>query len=136
MLLPELFDSYLCNVELIPYHSSSLSLPSRLSTAQLEYLMNSFNNSLDFITEFKKAKLFLFNGNPWYVLLIKHGIIKEYKVQILKGFNLYFFEIRGIPSVLFDKFITLHYYGMTNNDRRVRIPKIIHEKVTNLLSVV
>jgi hypothetical protein len=42
----------------------------------------------------------------WYILLIKCGMIKVYdKVQILKDFKLYFFEIRGIPSVLSDRFL-------------------------------
>jgi hypothetical protein len=74
---------------------------------------------------------------PWYVLLIKHSIIKEYdRVPISKGFSLYFFEISGVSSVLFDKFFQLHYYGMTNYDRRVTIPKIIHKKVSSISKVV
>jgi hypothetical protein len=129
----ELFDSYFCNVELIPFHSS---LPSNLSKPQLDYLMDSFTNSLEFILESKKAKLFLFNGSIWNVLLIKQGRIKvDKKVQISKDFNLYFFKIAGVSSVLFDKFFQVHYYGMTHYDRRVKIPTIIHENVTNLLSV-
>ena len=34
----DLFDSYLTNLELIPYHSEGLTLPSKLSSSQLEYL--------------------------------------------------------------------------------------------------
>jgi hypothetical protein len=37
--------------------------------------------------------LFLFNGSIWKVLLIKHGVIKDYEtVQFSKDFSLYFFE--------------------------------------------
>ena len=127
---PKLLDNYLCNMELIPYHSSSLSFPSILSTTQLKYLMDSFNNSLDFITASKKVKLFLLNGSIWNTLLIKNGVIKDFKrTQILKGFNMYFFRIRGVQSVIFDKFFTLHYYGMTHHHRKVTIPKIIRENV-------
>jgi hypothetical protein len=126
----ELFDSNLCNIELIPYHSTGLSLPSNLTKPQHDYLMNSFNNSLDFITERdRKPKLLLFNGNIWNTLLIKHGIVKEYaKDQLLKSFNMYFFTIKGVRSVIFDKFFELPYYGITHDDRRYRIPKIIHER--------
>jgi uncharacterized pyridoxamine 5'-phosphate oxidase family protein len=89
---------------LIPYHSEGITLPSKLSSSQLDYLMIRLRGNLDFITKFN-PKLLLFNGNPWYVLLIKHKFIREYhKVQISKLFNIYFFEAEGIPSVLFDKF--------------------------------
>jgi hypothetical protein len=36
--------------------------------------------------------------------------VKGYqKVPISKLFNVYFFEVQGIPSVLFDKFFSRHY---------------------------
>jgi hypothetical protein len=55
---------------------------------------------LNFITAFK-PKLFIFYGGPWYVLLIKHDLVKEYqKVPISRLFNIYFFEIQGVPSIL------------------------------------
>jgi hypothetical protein len=57
-------------------------------------------SSLDFITGFR-PKLLLFNGKPYHVLLIEHNLIREYqKVQIKnsKDFNIYFFEIEGVPS--------------------------------------
>jgi hypothetical protein len=58
--------------------------------------------------------------------LIKHDIIKEHqKVQVSKLFNLYFFEIHGIPSVLFDKFFLKSFWGITDYDRKITIPKLI-----------
>jgi hypothetical protein len=107
----KLFDYYLTNLELIPYHSEGITLPSKLSSAQLDYLKFRFRANLDFITKFK-PKLLLFNGNPWYVLLIKHNVVREYhKVQVSRLLNLYFFEAEGIPSVLFDKFFQQHFWG-------------------------
>jgi hypothetical protein len=88
----DIFDSYLTNLELIPYHSEGLTLPSRLSS-HLDYLQTRLRRSIDFITKFR-PRLFLFNGNPWYVLLVKNSLVnKYYKVQVSKLFNLYFFEL-------------------------------------------
>jgi hypothetical protein len=56
----KLFDYYLTNLELIPYHSEGITLPSKLSSAQLDYLKFRFRANLDFITKFK-PKLLLFN---------------------------------------------------------------------------
>jgi hypothetical protein len=124
----DLFDSYLTNLELIPYHSEGITLPSRFSASQLDYLMTRFRNNLDFILKFK-PKLLLFNGNVWYVLLIKHNIVNAYKkVQVSKLFNLYFFELSGIPSVLFDKFFLKSFWHITNYDRKITIPKLILDK--------
>ena len=128
----DLFDFYQSNLELIPYHSEGITLPSKLSSSQLDYMNIRLKGNLDFITKFN-PKLLLFNGNPWYVLLIKHNLIREYnKIQISNKFNLYFFEIEGITSVLFDKFFQAHYWGITNYDRRVTIPKLIHERYQNV----
>ena len=61
----DLFDSYLTNLELIPYHSEGITLPSKLSSSQLDYMNIRLKGNLDFITKFN-PKLLLFNGNPWY----------------------------------------------------------------------
>ena len=77
-----LFDTYLTNIELIPYHSEGISLPSHLSEDQLNYLTTRFKNSVNFIIK-HRPKLFVFNGNPWYVLLIKHRLIDDYEKFLL-----------------------------------------------------
>jgi len=128
----DIFDSYLTNLELIPYHSERLTLPSRLSSSQLTYLMVRLRSNLDFITKFR-PRLLLFNGNPWYILLIKHNLVEKYhKVQVSKLFNIYFFEVKGIPSVLFDKFFQRHFWGITDFDRKATIPNMIHERYPSL----
>jgi|SRR5215211_511862 len=128
----DIFDSYLTNLELIPYHSEGLTLQSRLSSSQLDYLETRLRSNLDFITKFR-PRLLLFNGNPWYVLLIKHNLVNKYdKVQVSKLFNLYFFELEGIPSVLFGKFFQRHFWGITDYDRKVTIPRLIHDRYQDL----
>jgi hypothetical protein len=103
-------------------------LLSNLSASQLNYLKGRLRNNLDFITKFR-PKLLLFNGNPWYVLLIKHNLVAQYqKVQVSKHFSIYFFEVEGIPSLLFDKFFQRRFWGITDSDRKVTIPKLILEK--------
>jgi hypothetical protein len=124
----EIVDAYLTNIELIPYHSEGISLPSYFSKTQLSYLITRFENSLNFIVKFG-PKLLIFNGNPWYVLLIKHGLIKEYeKVMITDRFNLYFFRLQDIPCVLFDKFFQRHFWKITDYDRKTVIPNLIRDK--------
>jgi hypothetical protein len=120
---------------LIPYHSEGIALPSILSLSQLNYLKNRLRANVDFITKFK-PKMLLFNGNPWYVLLIKHDLVERFrKVQVSKHFDIYFFEVKGVPSVLFDKFFQRHFWGITGYDRKVTIPGIIHERYPNLKMV-
>ena len=123
-----LFDTYLTNIELIPYHSEGISLPSQLSEDQLNYLTTRFKNSVNFIVK-HRPKLFVFNGNPWYVLLIKHSLIDDYeKVPVTSKFNLYFFKLQNIPCVLFDKFFQRHFWGITDYDRKFTIPTLIKKR--------
>jgi hypothetical protein len=92
-------------------------------------------SNLDFITKFR-PRLLLFNGNPWYVLLIKHDLVTNYdRVQVSKLFNLYFFELEGVPSVLFDKFFQRHFWGIKDYDRQVVIPNLIRERYQDRLYV-
>jgi hypothetical protein len=128
----ELFDKYLCNLELIPYHSEGIVLPSRLTDKQFEYLENRFNSNIKFIREFN-PKLLIFNGKIWKTLLINHSLIQEFvKVPITGQFTTYFFELYKIPSIIFDKFFQRHFWGIRNDDRMFTIPKLIHEKFVNL----
>jgi hypothetical protein len=53
----------------------------------------------------------------WYILLINHELVKAYqKIPISKSFNTYFLELQGVSSVLFDKFFSRHYWGITDFD--------------------
>ena len=69
---------------LISYHLNGIAFPTFLSESQLAYLLSRNQNSLDFIMKFT-PKLFIFNGNPWYILLIKNKIIKDFdRVSLTK----------------------------------------------------
>ena len=115
-------------MELIPYHSRGISFHSIFTPSQLNYLKERFENSINFIIRFS-PKLFIFNGNPWYILLINNGIIDRYeKVSLTPKFSLYFFMINKIPSVLFDKFFQRHFWGITNLDRKITIPNLLRNK--------
>jgi hypothetical protein len=129
----KLFDSYLINIELIPYHSRGITMPRNLTPAQYSYLNDRFKNSIEFVTQFN-PKLFIFNGNPWYILLIYNNLINKYeKVQLSRKFSIYFFTINDIPCVLFDKFFQRHFWGINNEHRNKTIPNLIHNKYPNLL---
>jgi len=117
---------------LIPYHSEGISLPSILTRQQFTYLRSRYDSNINFIIPFK-PKLLIFNGRIWETLLIEHNLIEDYvKVPVTKQFSTYSFEIDGIPSVLFDRFFQRHFWGITNHDRLVTIPKLIHNKFKNL----
>lgn len=128
----ELFDQYLCNMELIPYHSERIILPDILNKKQFEYLQKRYNSNINFIRKFK-PKLLIFNGKIWKTLLMNHELIEQHiEAPIKKQFRMYFFEIDGIPSVLFDRFFQRHFRGITDDDRMFTIPKLIHNKFENL----
>jgi hypothetical protein len=128
----ELFDQYLCNIELIPYHSEGIVLPDILDNKQLEYLHKRHNSNINFIRQFK-PKLLIFNGKIWKTLLINYDLIEQHiEAPIMKRFRMYFFELDGIPSILFDRFFQRHFWGITNDDRMFTIPKLIHNKFEKL----
>jgi hypothetical protein len=128
----ELFDQYLCNIELIPYHSEGIMLPDILNKEQFEYLQERYISNINFIRQFK-PKLLIFNGKVWKTLLINHDLIEQHiEAPNAKQFRMYFFELDGIPSVLFDRFFQRHFLGITNDDRMFTIPKLIHDRFENL----
>jgi hypothetical protein len=127
-----LFDQYLCNLVLIPYHSEGTVLPTILKEQQLEYLKNRHSSNIKFIKQFK-PKLLIFNGKIWKTLLINYNLTEQYvKVPTTNQFNMHFFELDGIPSVLFDRFFQRHFRAITNDDRMFTIPKLIHDRFKNL----
>jgi hypothetical protein len=80
-----------------------------------------------------KPKLLIFNGKIWKTLLMNHDLIEQHiEAPSKKQFRMYFFEIDGIPSVLFDRFFQRHFRGITDDDRMITIPKLIHNKFENL----
>ena len=128
-----LFDKYFANIELIPYHSEGISLPSDFSSFQLTYLTERYKNSLEFIRRYN-PKLLIFNGNIWRSLLIKNNLVQvDEKVPITQQLNMYFFKLHDIPCVLFDKFFQRYFWGISNNDRYVTIPSAIHMRYPGLL---
>ena len=47
-----LFDKYFANIELIPYHSEGISMPSNFSSFQLAYLTERYKAGLEFIRRY------------------------------------------------------------------------------------
>lgn len=104
------FEENLTNMELIPYHSKGIILSSMFDDNQLHYLVQRFKENIDFIINYK-PKLFIFNGSPWHSLLIKNKMIIEFeRVPVTNKFNIYFFKVKGISSILFDKFFQRHFW--------------------------
>jgi hypothetical protein len=127
-----LFDKYLANIELIPYHSEGISLPSNFSSVQLAYLIERYKASLEFISRYS-PKLLIFNGNIWRSLLVKNNLVQvDEKVPITQQLNMYFFKLHDIPCVLFDKFFQSHFWGISNNHRYTTIPMAIHTRYPGL----
>ncbi|MGI0048323.1 MAG: hypothetical protein ACREAW_02185, partial [Nitrososphaera sp.] len=70
------FNKNLVNLNLIPYHSKGLQLPTLFDEEQNCYLMQNFDSLLDFIVPYN-PKLLIFNGNPWFVLLKRNSLLNE-----------------------------------------------------------
>lgn len=125
----DFYQNNLINLNLIPYHSKGISLPSKFSEKQLAYLKESYFSQLDFIKPFQ-PRLFVFNGNPWHKFLIENHIVTDFeKIQITPKFNIYFFKIGSTPAILFDKFFTSHFFGLTDHHRTQIIPQLINTRI-------
>jgi hypothetical protein len=130
----KLFEKYITNMELIPYHSRGIVITSIFKNNQLDYLVQRLKENIDFMTCFH-PKLFIFNGGVYYSLLIKNKLVSDFeKIPITNKFHLYFFKIKNIPSVLFNKFFQKHFWGITNEHRRITIPNLIVKKFPSILS--
>lgn len=126
------FHEEVTNMNLIPYHSSGISMPSEFSKIQFGYLKYRLDLNMDFISQYK-PKLLIFNGKPWYTLFRKHNLVDIGEpTPITKKFNLYFFPYNGISAVLFDKFFTSNRWGLTPDDRRSKIPQLILARYPHL----
>lgn len=124
----EIFDYYhkhLISIELIPYHSISFGISSELNKEQKLYFEKRLNASIDFLKKIK-VKLVIFNGSPFYLLLIKNNLINyDKKIKINESVNMYIFKIKNVSCVLFDKFITQPAFGLTHDDLQYKIPDLI-----------
>jgi len=124
----DFYDEKLVHLNLIPYHSKGINLPTKFNEKQLQYLKTNLDSRIKFIKKYE-PEMFIFNGNPWHTLLIENKIVKKFeKKSITSKFNVYFFEIEGIPAILFDKFFTAHFFGLTDKHRTQVIPNLIKEK--------
>jgi hypothetical protein len=127
-----LFDKYLCNMDLIPYHSEGIVFPTTLNEQQFEFLQNRHNSNIKFIKQFK-PKLLIFNGRIWKSLFINYKLTEQHiNAPTTNQFTVYSFEIDGIPSVLFDRFFQRNFGGITDDDRMFTIPKLIHDRFKDL----
>jgi len=125
----DFFHDNVVNLNLIPYHSKTLSMPAKFTKTQLAYLKESYFSQLEFAQTIQ-PRLYIFNGNPWYRLLIENNIINDFeKIQITPKFNIYFFKIGSVTAILFDKFFTSHFFGLTDHHRTEIIPQLINERI-------
>ena len=124
---------HLTNVNLIPYRSNGISIPTEgFSICQLNYMIPRLYNIIKSISKYN-PKLFIFNGKPWYTLLIKHHLIKkDPEKEMIKKFGIYFFKMDDIPCVLFDKFFSAPYWGLLDNDKGITMPNIIKKYYPDL----
>lgn len=127
-----LFDKYLCNMDLIPYHSEGIVFPTTLNEQQFEFLQNRHNSNIEFIKQFK-PKLLIFNGRIWKSLFINYKLTEQHiNAPTTNQSTVYSFELEGIPSVLFDRFFQRNFRGITDDDRMFTIPKLIHDRFKDL----
>lgn len=124
----DFFNKNVFNANLIPYHSVKTRIPSDLSDEQKTYLDDRFSKVTEFALN-SNPRLIIFNGSPWHTLLIgQKKIDKFYRKKITSKFSLYLFEYCDTPAVLFDKFFSAPFWGITKIDRTNIIPQIIAKK--------
>lgn len=121
----DFFDVNVTGLNLIPYHSTrTKGMPYNFSKTQFGYLKYRLDLNIDFIKQYE-PKLLIFNGKPWQVLLVEHKLVDKFKKRSIRGkFNVYFFEYKGIKSILFDKFLS-SVRGLTHEQIRNKIARII-----------
>lgn len=131
----EIYDYYqkhIINIELIPYHSTCFGISNTLTEEQKAYFEFRLNSNINFLKDLN-VKLMIFNGNPFYLLLIKNQLIQyDKKINLNKYVNIYFFRINNIPCILFDKFITQPAFGISNEDLKIKITNLILSEFKNI----
>ncbi len=131
----EIYDYYhkhIINIELIPYHSTCFGISNHLTDEQKSYFKSRFESDLNFLKKIK-VKLMIFNGNPFYLLLIKNNLIKyDKKINLNECVNMYIFRIQNTPCVLFDKFLTQPAFRLSYEDLKNKLPNLIKREFKNI----
>jgi hypothetical protein len=131
----EIYDYYqkhIINIELIPYHSTCFGISNNLTEQQKLYFKNRFESDINFLKKLN-IKLMIFNGNPFYLILIQNNLIKyDKKFKLNKHVNMYTFKVHDIPCVLFDKFLTQAGFGLCYKDLKLKIPDLIRKEFKDI----
>ena len=122
---------HIINIELIPYHSTHFRISSNLTEEQKSYFKNRFESNINFSKKLN-IKLMIFNGNPFYLLLIKNNLIQyNKKIKLNKYVNMYTFKVQDIPCILFDKFPTQAGFGLSE-DLKMKVPNLIRAEFKDI----
>ncbi len=126
--LSSFFQDHLINIDIIPYHSSGIGLPSSLSNKQMNYLQIQLYNGINLLKT-QNIHFAIFNGKPMYSLLIEQGIISQFeRFPINDKVSLYKFKIDNISCILFDRFISQPAFEINNLHLTETIPAIIQDR--------
>jgi len=129
----DFYDQNVTNLNIFPFHSGKFKLSKRRIKQKPEFFKERLDSLVRFITNYK-PRLFLFNGKPWESILINNSIIEKYdRVHVNDDFSLYFFRYNKIPSVLFEKFFSRHFW-LDDVEREKTIPKLIRNQYPNQFS--
>jgi len=124
----DFFHNQFTALNMIPYASKGISLPARFNPEQFAYIKKRFEMLIVHAIT-KNPRLLIFNGNPWYRFLIDGKIVKDFeKVEVTPKFDLYFFKVGNTNAILFSKFFTSHFFGLTDKHRTEIIPELIKER--------
>ncbi|MDO8552647.1 MAG: hypothetical protein Q7S01_03930 [bacterium] len=119
------FQEHLINIDLLPYHSSGIGLPSTLSSEQREYMRDNLMRGIALVKN-QGVRLALFNGQALCQLLVGNKLVEAgVPVPVNEKISIYLFRLEGIPCVAFSKFITQPFFKLKDVDFRKTIPKLI-----------
>jgi hypothetical protein len=113
------FQTSLVTLELIPYHSKGIKLPSNLTSEQLGYLNQRLEHNLDFLRSMNVRSV-VFNGKIYSTLLKS---LLGVPISLNKRLNMYLFDYQGNHCILFDKFVSGRAAGVSNEDMRTAASK-------------
>ena len=112
----DLYQKYLINIDLVPYHSEGFSLKFRKKNkAENEYIKNRICSILDFIKHHEKIKGIIFNGHKYSDIINRFFIDTEMKTVKVNKHDINLFTIDGIKCIQHN--FQSNQRGFSNVDR-------------------
>lgn len=109
-----LLSQNLVNLDLIPYHSTGISLNFQSNTEHKFNLIRPYLRNLKELVKLCNPKVLFINGAVWQYLLNEIGFIKKSRARVNSRLTAHIGECFSIKTVWFDKFMSSQAARTTN----------------------